>query len=322
MTLARALVSAVLALGGIESTLAQSYPVKPIRIIVPAGAGGPTDVLARIVAQHMQTTLGQSVVVENRGGAGGAIGARAVAAAEPDGYTLLLGNTATLANIPAFSKNAGYDPIRNFTPVAKITDSFQVLVVVPNLPAKTVVELIAHAKANPGRLNYSSAGTGNLTQLSAELLKLRTGIALVHVPYKSSAEAASALLSGQAHINFSNIATVLPLISEGKLRALAVTGAKRAPELPEVPTMRDAGVADYLVTSFFGIVAPAGTPPEIVRILNAAINEGLKSAEIQTAFRKIGADTSIGSTEEFAAFIAAELAKWTAVAGSAGIRID
>ena len=196
------------------------------------------------------------------------------------------------------------------------------MVVAPDLPAKTVAELIAYAKANPGKLNYSSAGTGNLTQLSAELLKLRTGINIVHVPYKSSAEGAAALLTGQAHINFSNLATVLPLISEGKLRALAVTGAKRAPELPDVPTMREGGVADYLVTSFFGVVAPAGTPPEIVRTLHSAINDGLKSAEIQAAFKRIGADASIGTTEEFAAFIAAELAKWTAVAGSAGIKVD
>src|SRR5262249_39439637 len=236
--------------------------------------------------------------------------------------TLLLGNTATLANIPVFSANAGYDPIKGFAPVAKIIDSYHVMAVSPEVPAKSVAELVAYAKANPGKLNFASAGTGNLTHLSGELLKLRTGIDIVHVPYKSSSEAATALMSGQAHITFANIASLLPLVQAGKLRPLAVTGAGRAPELPDVPTMTEAGVPNYLVTSFFGIVAPAGTPPETVDKLNAAINGWLATPDAQETFKKIGAEPASRTPAEFAAFIAAEVAKWSAVAQSAGLKIN
>jgi tripartite-type tricarboxylate transporter receptor subunit TctC len=301
---------------------AQSYPDKPIRLIVPAGPGGPNDVLARLLAQHLQPRFGATFVVDNRAGAGGLIGARAAATADPDGYTLLIGNTATLANIPAFSRTVGYDPVRSFTPVAKITDSYQVLAVRADFPARSVAELIALAKANPGRLNFSSGGAGNLTHLSGELLKLKAAIDIVHVPYKSTAEAVTAVLGDQEQLTFGGISVLLPLLREGKLRALAVTSAGRAGELPDVSTMIESGVPDYVVTSFFGVVAPVGTPAGIVDRLARAINAALADPEMVAGLRRLGAEPGSGSPQEFAAFIASELAKWQAVAASAGISID
>lgn len=301
---------------------AQSYPSKPIRLVVPAGPGGPNDVLARLLAQQMPQTLGGPVVVENHAGGGGRIGARVVAAAEPDGHTLLIGNTATLANIPAFSKNAGYDPIKSVTAVGKITDSFQVMVVRQDFPAQTVGEFIAHAKANPGKLNFSSSGAGNLTHLSGELLNLKTGAGIVHVPYKSTAESVTATLADQVQMTFSSISIVLPHLQQKTIKALAVTGPKRAPELPEVSTMVEGGVPDYVVTSFFGVVAPSGTPAEIINRLNGAINDALKVPAVLASMKRLGAEPSAGTAQEFSGFIAAELAKWTAVAKSSNITID
>jgi tripartite-type tricarboxylate transporter receptor subunit TctC len=301
---------------------AQSYPEKPIRLIVPAGPGGPNDVLARLLALHLQPRLGATFVIENRAGAGGLIGARAAAAADPDGYTLLIGNTATLANIPAFSRSVGYDPLKSFAPIAKITDSYQVLAVRADFPGRSVAELIALAKANPGKLNFSSGGAGNLTHLSGELLKLKTVIDIVHVPYKSTAEAVTAVLGDQVQMTFGGISVLLPLLRDGKLRALAVTSASRAGDLPDVPTMIESGVPDYVVTSFFGVVAPAGTPAETIGRLARAINAALADPEMVASLRRLGAEPSSGSPQEFAAFIASELGKWQAVAASAGISID
>jgi tripartite-type tricarboxylate transporter receptor subunit TctC len=213
------------ALHAAEPARAQSYPSKVIKMVVPAGPGGPTDVLARLVAERMVAALGQSVIIDNRGGAGGAIAAKAVAGADPDGYTLLFGNTATLANIPAVSKSAGYDPVRNFAAVAKVMDSYMILVVRADAPWKSVGELVAYAKANPGRLNHGSAGAGNLTHLSGELLKVKAGIDFVSVQYKSSAEFNTALLGGQVDLVVDNVAGLRALIQDGKLRALAVSSA-------------------------------------------------------------------------------------------------
>jgi tripartite-type tricarboxylate transporter receptor subunit TctC len=305
-----------------EPARAESYPSKVIKLVVPAGPGGPTDLLARLIAERMAAALGQAVIVDNRGGAGGAIAARAVAAAEPDGYTLLFGNTATLANIPAVSKSAGYDPTKSFAAVAKIMDSYMLLVVRPDFPARTVGELIAMAKANPGKLNHGAAGAGNLTHLSGELLKVRAGVDFVAVQYKSSAEFITALLGGQVQFAFDNVTSLRALIDEGKLRALAVTSAERQPDFPAVPTMVEAGVPDYVVTAFFGVVAPAGTSPAIVAKLNAVINEGLKTDALRDSLRKLGAEATITSPEQFAAFIAAETRKWTEIAAIAGIKLD
>jgi tripartite-type tricarboxylate transporter receptor subunit TctC len=301
---------------------AQTWPDRAIHLVVPAGPGGPTDVLARLIADRLQQSLGQPVIVDNRGGAGGAIGARAVAAAPADGYTLMLGNTATLANIPAVSKNAGYDPVKNFAPIAKLTDSYQLLVVTPAFPAKSVAELVAYAKANPGKLNDAAVGAGNLTHLSGELLKARAGIDFAIVHYKSGGEALTAVVGGQVQFAIDNVTVVRPLVQDQRLRALAVTSRKRQADFADLPTMMEAGIPDYEVTSFFGVVAPAATPVDIVDRLNRAINAALRTPDMQTAFANLGATPATETPQQFAAFIAGELAKWTELSNSAGIRVD
>jgi tripartite-type tricarboxylate transporter receptor subunit TctC len=317
LTCARAL-----AVGHVAAANAQSYPAKPIKLVVPFGPGGPTDLSARIVAQVLQSALAQNVVVENRPGAGGALGSKSVANAEPDGGTLLIGTSATLGVVPALMKNPGYDPIRSFAPVAKIADSTLVLVTPPKFPANSVQEFITYAKANPGRLSYASAGAGNQTQLLAELFKSKAGIDVVHVPYKSGAEMVTAILSEQVQMAFPDISILIPLIREGKLKALAVTSAQRHPQLPEIPTMIESGIPDYIMTFWSGVVAPSGTPAELVAKLNAAINAGLSSQVIRDSLAKVGAQADPGSPQDFADFIAAETKKWSAVAKTAGISLD
>ena len=301
---------------------AQAYPTKVIKMIVPAGPGGPTDVLARLVADRMAAALGQPVIIDNRGGGGGAIGAKAVAAADPDGYTLLFGNTATLANIPAISKSAGYDSAKNFAGVAKVMDSYQVLVVSPNLPVKSVAELTAYAKANPGKLNYGAAGPINLTNLAGELYKLKAGLDFVAVHFKSGAESLTCVVGDQCQLTIDNVTAVRALMEDGKLRPLAVTSARRQSDFPYLPTMIEAGVPDYVVTSFFGVVAPSGTPAPVIARLNAVINEALRTEAVQAALKKLGAEPTIESPEAFTRFIAAEMRKWTEIAAIAGIKAD
>jgi tripartite-type tricarboxylate transporter receptor subunit TctC len=298
---------------------AQSYPTKTIKLVVPFGPGGPTDVAARVVAQVVQTGLGQSVVIENRPGAGGATGTKSVATAEPDGYTMLIGTSATLGVVPALVKSPGYDPIKSFTPVGKISDSTTILVVPPDFPANTVAELVAYAKANPGKLSYSSAGYGNQTQLAAELLLARAGIKAVHVPYKSGAEMVTAVLSEQVQMSFPDVSILLPLIQEKKIKALAVTSATRHPQLPNVPTMAEAGIPDYVTTFWTGVIVPAGTPPDIVGKLNGALNDGLNSQLVQNSLGKVGAQPAPGSPQDFGKFIADETRKWSAIAKTAGL---
>jgi tripartite-type tricarboxylate transporter receptor subunit TctC len=301
---------------------AQTYPDKPIKIIVPSAPGGPTDVPARLASQILPSRIGQSIVVENRPGAGGAIGARAVAAAPPDGYTLLAGNTSVFAVIPAVSASAGFDPIQDFAPVAKVSESFQILVVLPTFPAKTLKEFLDYAKANPGKLNYAHTGPGGLPHLTAELFKAKTGVDIVGVPYKSGGESVTGVLNGAVQMTFESITILLPLIREGKVRALGVTTAKRSPLAPDLPTIAEQGVADYEVLTFNGIVAPKGTPPAIVDKLNDAMNEGLKTKEMQDTITKLGAVTDAGTPEQFGTFIAANFDKWKAVGKAANIRIN
>ena len=300
---------------------AQTYPDHPIKLIVPSASGGPTDIPARMTAGFIPK-LGQPGVVENRPGAGGALGARSVASSPPDGYTLLVGNTSVFAVNPAVSASAGYDPLQNFAPIAKFSESFQILVVHPSLPVTSVKELLDYIKANPGKLNYAHSGIGGLPHLTAELFIARTGANIVGVPYRSGGEAVTAMLGQNVQMTFEAISILLPLISEGKVRALAVTSRARTPLAPELPTMMEAGVPDYEVTTFNGIAAPAGTPAPIIGKLNAAINEGLLTAATKETLAKLGAVASPGSPEDFAAFIAAELAKWRSVAQKANVKID
>jgi tripartite-type tricarboxylate transporter receptor subunit TctC len=280
------------ALGAVTRAETQPYPARTIKLVVPFGPGGPTDVSARIVAQVVQSGLGPSVVIENRPGAGGAIGTKSVAIAEPDGATLLIGTSATLGVVPALMKNPGYDPIKSFAPVAKVADSTLVLVVPATLPANSVQEFVVYAKANPGRLSFASAGVGNQTQLLAELFKSKAGLDIVHVPYKSGAEMVTAILGEQVQMAFPDVSILIPLIRERKLKALAVTSASRHPQLPGVPTMIESGIPDYIMTFWSGVVAPAGVPAEIVNRLNTAINDGLTSASVRENLAKVGSVAS------------------------------
>jgi tripartite-type tricarboxylate transporter receptor subunit TctC len=297
-----------------------SYPSRPIKLITPFTPGGPVDVMARLVADRLSNNLG-TVVVDNRPGAGGTIGSRFAATAEPDGYTLLLGTSTTLAASPALYRNIGYDPIRSFTPVAMVSSVPMALVVAPSVPAKTVGELIAYAKAHPGKLNYG-APTGVLPHLTAEMFKHAADVDIVHVPYKGAATAINDLLSGQIDLAFEPYSVLLGHIHEGRVRALAVTGPTRSAELPDIPTMIESGLAGFTSVSWSGVVAPTGTPAEIVARLNAAVNAGLATPEIQARLARLGAAPMTGTPEDFAALIAAETPKWAAVIKAAGIRIE
>src|SRR6476661_5485077 len=295
-----------LAAGNVTRAAAQSYPARSIKLVVPFGPGGPTDVSARIVAQVVQAGLGTSVVIENRPGAGGAIGTKSVANADPDGYTLLIGTSATLGVVPALVKSPGYDPIKSFAPVAKIFDSTTVMIVPANFPANTIAEFVAYAKANPGKLSYSSAGAGNQTQLAAELFKAKAGIDIVHVPYKSGAEMVTSILGEQTQMSFPDISILIPLIREKKVKALAVTSAKRNPQLPDVPTMIESGIPDFVLTFWTGIIAPAGTPSPVIDALNASIVGGLKTDAVRETLSRVGAEGAPGTPQDFAAFITSE----------------
>ena len=322
MMRALGIVTALLAAlaGAATPAAAQSYPSRPIKLITPFTPGGPVDVMARLVADRLSQNLG-TVVVDNRPGAGGTIGSRFAAAAEPDGYTLLLGTSTTLAASPALYRNIGYDPIRSFTPVAMVASVPLGLVVAPTVPAKTVGELIAYAKQHPGKLNYG-APTGVLPHLTAEMFKHAAGVDIVHVPYRGAATAINDLLSGQIDLAFEPYSVLLGHIHEGRVRALAVTGATRSAELPDTPTMIESGLAGFISVSWSGVVAPTGTPVEFVAKLNAAVNAGLAAPDTQTRLARLGAAPMTGTPAEFGALIAAETPKWAAVVKAAGIRIE
>ena len=306
----RALLAALIAVGvqRTDPLLAETYPNRPIRLIVPFPPGGPTDVMGRVIAQALSATLGP-IVVDNRPGAGSTIGTKLAAGAEPDGYTLLFGSTASLAIAPALYKNAGYDPLKSFAPVAMISDVPYILVVNPGLPVKTVQDVVAYGKNNPGKLNFG-APNGTPTYLLAELFKRVTNTDLLVVPYKGGAPVVADLLGGQLQGTFETTSVILAYIRDGSLRPLAVAARSRLADLPDVPTMTESGVPDFIGDSWTGIAAPAGTPPEIIGKLNAAINAALRSPEVTASFSRLKADAKIGTPQEFGVFLADEGKRW------------
>jgi tripartite-type tricarboxylate transporter receptor subunit TctC len=302
-----------------ETASAQTYPSRPIRMLVGFSPGGPADVMARLIGQRMYPALGQPIVVENRAGAGGTIAARAVADSEPDGYTLLLGNTSTLVISPLMYKNVGYDALKAFAPIARLGTTSDILVTNPSFPAKSLRELIAYAKANPGKLNYSTPGIGTPPHLIAEMLKLKAGVDIVHVPYKSGGQSIQAVIAGEVQFTFENPAVALPLVQAGAVRALAVTSEARHPQAPDVPTLIEGGLSDFVSVSFTGVVGRAGISPAVVGRLNAVINESLKSPDVAATLAKLAVDVKSGTPGEFGAFLAEEMTAMAPVVKAAGL---
>ena len=301
---------------------AQDYPNKPLRLIVPFPPGGGNDILARSVGQRLAETIGQQVIVDNRGGAGGLIGAELAAKAVPDGYTIFLASIGNLAFMPALHAKLPYDPVRDFAPLTLLATSAFIMVVNPSLPAKSVKELIALARAKPGQLNYGSSGQGSSLHLTGEIFKLATGADLVHVPYKGSAPALTDLIAGQVQIMFGTMPPTLPHVKTGKLRALGVSGAKRSVAAPEVPTIAEAGVPGFEVLNWYGIVAPSKTPAAIVQRLNGELVKTLKAPEMIESLGTQGLEAAGGTPERFGVFIKSEMAKYAKVIKAAGIRAE
>jgi len=300
---------------------AQQYPSKPIRLIVPFVAGGSADVLSRVLAQRWTQQYGQQVVVENRPGSGGHVGAEAAARAAPDGYTIVFGTIGIHAAYGIYSK-LGYDPARDLQAVAMYADVPCVIIVHPSVPAKNVVEFIALAKKNPGYLNFGSAGSGSSTHMVGEWFKLVTGVSLTHVPYKGSAQAMQDLLGGQIESMFENLPTAIAQIKAGKVRALGMTSKMRSPSMPEVVTVAEAGVPGFEATAWFTIAAPAKVPADIVRKLNADMNAFLKAPEMQPRWVEMGVVPLGGSPADAEKFFVSEREKWNKVIKAAGIRGD
>jgi len=299
----------------------QSYPDRPIKMIVPFPPGGPIDTMARLVGQAMSMRLGQQVVVENRAGAGATIGSKAAAAAEPNGYTLLFGSSGSLAVAPALYPNIDYDPVRMFAPIARVALLPHVLVVGPQVPARTVKELIGYAKANPGKLNYG-APLGTPPQMLGTLFKMQAGIDVVFIPYRGAAQSVTDLLAGETQFTIDAVTILNPLIQEVRLRPLALAGPARWPDLPEVPTMAESGFPEIDYDAWTGVVAPSGTPAPIISRLNNVINEGLRSPEMKTSFAKVSAIAQSGSPEDFAAFLKVELPKWAHIVQISGAKAE
>jgi tripartite-type tricarboxylate transporter receptor subunit TctC len=316
------LIAALGGAAGLAHAQAQPYPNKPIRYIVPFAPGGSTDLLGRLVAQKLQEAWGQPVVVENRPGAGGAVGAEAAAKSPPDGYTIMGGTISTHAiNASVYSK-LPYDPIKDFEPVTLLATQPNMLVVNPSLPVKNVAELIALLKANPDKYSFSTSGNGTSAHLAGELFKSMTGTKMQHVPYKGSPQALTDAMSGQVSMSFDNINTAYVQVKAGKLRALAVTTAKRSSAAPEVPTMAEAGLPGYELGSWHGVFAPAGTPKDIVAKLNAGIVKALQAPDLRQKLQDLGIDPVGSSVAAFAAFVKAEVPKWAKVVKDAGATAD
>jgi tripartite-type tricarboxylate transporter receptor subunit TctC len=303
------------------SALAQAYPAKPVRMIAASSPGSGVDIVARIVAQKLGEQLGQQVVVDNRAGAGGNLGAELAAKAAPDGYTLLMGTPAHAINTGLYRK-LNYDLIRDFAPVSQVSAGQYAIVVHPSLPVKSVRELIALARAKPGALNYASAGSGNATHLAGELFNSAARVKLVHVPYKGSGPALVDLVGGQVQLMFSNLTAALPQVKSRRIRALAVTGPTRAAAAPDLPTVIEAGVPGYVVISWFGVLVPAATPRELVTRLNTDLARTMAALDIRERLAAEGAEPTVGTPEQFAAFIKSEITQWSKVIKDAGITVE
>ncbi len=298
------------------------YPNRPIRLIVPFPPGGATDIIARALAQKLVAQLGQTVIVENRPGAGGTLGSGEMLKAAPDGYSLLLGTTSTHSIAPHLYKNLGYVAERDFTPIAEVASATSVLVVTQNLQAGDVRQLIATAKARPDGLNYASSGSGTIVHLQSELFAQMSGTRMTHVPYKGTALAIPDLVSGQIHLMFDSIISALPHIKGGKVRALAVTSAKRSPLLPEVPTVMESGLPGYEVNTYFALFAPANTPREIAEKLQSEVAKAVQSPEVRERFASQGAEVVGGKPEALATLVKSEAQKWKRVIDAAQVRLD
>jgi tripartite-type tricarboxylate transporter receptor subunit TctC len=300
------------------AAVAQTYPSKPIKAIVPYTPGSPVDVLARVVTQQVSARLGQSIVIDNRPGAGTTIGTKLAASADPDGYTLLIGATSFILSFSLY-QNLEYDPVKSFAPVAMLAYSPQVLVIAPSVPAATVQEFIAYAKANPGRLNFGF-GLGTLPQILGESFKAVTGTDIASIPYKGGAQAITDTLGGRIQMNFGTTATLLPLIQQGKVRALAVTTQTRSKDLPDVPTMVESGLPELALIFSAGLLAPAGTPADIIHKLNFETNEAMKTPELTASMAKLGFEPQIWSTQDYSAFLADEMRRWPPIVKAAGVK--
>ena len=300
------------------TALAQTYPTKPIHMIVPYAPGGPTDILGRAVGQQLTEALGQQVIIDNRPGASGNLGTAQAAKLPADGYNFNMVGI-SFAVSPSLGTSPGYDALRDFAPVSLIAGVNNVLVVHPSLPVKSVKELIALARSKPGELTFASGGRGGAQHLAGELFSSMAHIKMTHVPYRGSAPGLVALMSGEVVVGFADMMITLPHIQSGRLRALAVTGGKRAPQLPDLPTMSEAGVKGYAVTVWFGMLAPAKTPPEIVQRVQAAIARGIQSPALRQRLTAMGAEPYGSTPEAFATFLRSEIAKWSSVVKAAGL---
>ena len=316
------LVLACAALAAPAAATAQAFPSKPVTILIGFPAGGPLDAHARLLAEKLAAQLGQPVVIDYKAGAGGTVGAQAVAQSAPDGHTLLMANTGTMVINPAVYSKLPYQTLKDFAPVARTAQQPLALVVNPAVPAKTVAELVALAKAGPGKLNYGSAGNGGISHLVPEMFKAATGSFIVHIPYKGSAPAFTDLMAGQVQLMAESVPQAAQYVKAGKLRALAVTSAQRNPALPDTPTMIEAGIPGFEVVGFYGVLAPALTPRPVLDKLSAAFKAVLDNPEIRNRMVQQGADPAFLGHEDFSRFLAAEMPRWAQAVKTSGARLD
>ncbi|MGZ5177045.1 MAG: Bug family tripartite tricarboxylate transporter substrate binding protein [Burkholderiales bacterium] len=302
--------------------MAQTYPTKPIRMVVGFPAGGPTDIVSRTIAPRMSEPLGQQVLVDNRGGAGGVIATEQVAKAAPDGYTLLMGTIGGIAVAMSLMPNRGYDSLRDLAPVTQAVTVTNLLVVHPSVPAKNVKELLAIARSKPGRLNYASSGNGTVTHLAGELFKLMGKVDITHVPFKGGAPALTALISGEVDLSYENSLVVTPHVKAGKVKALAVTGTKRSKLMPELPTISESGLPGYNASGWYGLFVPAATPKPIIARLNVEAVKALRTPDVVKTLSSQGAEPVANTPEEFGAFVRAEIDKWANLVKVAKMKMD